>query len=147
MSEAVRDTIIVDADPDSVLDEIVDYESYPSWQPEFKDAEILETDELGWATRVRFVVDVSLFTTEYVLAYTYTDATVSWNLESGDKLERLDGVYELTDLGDGRTEVGYRLEVAPAVPVPGMVRRRAAQRIVDGALRQLKERVESQAGG
>lgn len=147
MSDAVRDAIVVDADPDAVLDEIVDYESYPSWQPEFEEAEILETDEHGWGTRVRFVVDMSLFTSEYVLGYEYTDTTVSWHLVSSEQLEQLDGAYELTDLGDGRTEVAYRLEVGLRVRVPGALRRRAAKRIVDGALRQLKDRVESQVGG
>lgn len=145
MADAVSDSIAVNAEPDTVMDVIVDYEAYPDWQSEIKAAEILETDEHGWGTRVRYSVDAKVFTAEYVLRYTYGDDTVEWHLDSSDQLDALDGIYRLRDLGDGRTDVNYELDVVPSVRLPGVLRRQAARRIVDGALKGLKERSESPA--
>jgi hypothetical protein len=77
-----------------------------------------------------------------VLDYTYTDTSMEWVLVEGDGVRRNDGRYDLRDLGDGTTEVTYALEVEPAVPVPGLIRRKAAKRIIDGALAGMKRRVE-----
>lgn len=143
MADAVSDHITVNADSDSVMDVIVDYEAYPEWQSEITAAEILETDDYGWGTLVRFAVDAKVFTAQYVLRYTYGDDTVEWHLDSSDQLDALDGIYRLRELGDGRTDVNYELDVVPNVRLPGVLRRQAARRIVDGALKGLKERVES----
>jgi uncharacterized membrane protein len=145
MADAVRDQIVVAADPDTILDVIADFPSYPDWQSDIKAVEVLDTDEHGWATRVRFTVDAKLFTTTLVLAYTYEDTAMRWHLVEGDQIRRNDGAYELEDLGDGTTRVTYSLEIEPAVPVPGMMRRKAAKRIVDSALSAMKQRVESLA--
>lgn len=145
MADAVSDHIAVQADPDTVMDVIVDYESYPDWQPEIKEAEILETDEDGWGTRVRFAVDAKVLTAEYVLRYTYGDDFVEWHLDESGQLDALDGIYRLQELEGGRTDVEYELDVVPSVRLPGMLRRQAARRIVDGALKGLKQRVESSA--
>lgn len=145
MSDAVSDSIIVEADADAVMDVIADFEAYPEWQDEIKEVEILETDEDGWGTKVRYVVDAKLFSMTYVLAYTYTDEAMHWTLVEGDQVRKIDGTYRLQEQEDGTTRVVYDLEVVPAISLPGMVRRKAAQRIVDGALKGMKRRVESSA--
>lgn len=142
MADAVSDRIVVRADPDRVLEVISDFESYPAWQDEIREVEVLETDEDGWGTRVRLVVDARLFRTTMVLAYSYTATSMRWELVEGDQVRRNDGRYDLTDLGDGTTAVEYRLEIEPTVPVPVPLRRRAARRIVEGALAGMKRRVE-----
>lgn len=142
VSDAVKDSIVVAADPDAIMEVIADFEAYPEWQGEIKEAEILETDDDGWGTKVRYRVDAKLFSTTYVLAYTYTDSSMSWTLVSGDQVRKIDGSYLLADRGDGSTEVTYELEVEPAISVPKMLKRKAAQRIIDGALKSMKQRVE-----
>lgn len=143
MADAVSDRIVVDADPGAVLAVIADFAAYPQWQEEITEAEVLEADERGRGTRVRFVVDARLFRTRMVLAYDHTDTSMAWHLVEGDQLRRNDGRYDLADRADGTTEVAYHLEIEPSVPVPGLLRRRAAQRIVEGALAGMKRRVEA----
>src|SRR5690606_10950662 len=121
---------------------IADFEAYPDWQPEFTEVEILETDEHGWGTRVRFGVDAKILTARMVLAYTYEPDAMRGRLEGGDGGRPNDRAYGLSDRGDGSTRVDYELSVEPTVPVPGMQRRAAARRIAEGALRGLKRRVE-----
>lgn len=143
MADVVRDSIVIAADPDSIMDVIADYETYPDWQDEIKEAEILETDEDGWGTQVRFSVDATIAVVNYVLSYTYTDTSVRWTMVEGDKLKRNDGSYALTDQGDGTTLVEYDLEIEPGIKVPSMLRKQASKRIVRTALEGLKRRVES----
>lgn len=143
MSDAVSESITVQAGADAVMDVIADFEAYPEWQDEVKQVEILETDDDGWATTVRYIVDAKIFSMTYVLAYTYTDDSMHWTLVEGDQVRKVDGTYRLQEVGDGATRVTYDLEVVPAILLPKMVRRKAAQRIVDGALKGMKQRVES----
>jgi len=143
VADSVQDSIVVNADPDTVLDVVADFSSYPEWQDEMIEGAVLETGPDGRGTKARFVVDAKVARATLVLAYTYTPTSMSWKLVESDKLRRNDGSYVLEDLGDGRTKVTYALEVEVGVPMPGMMRRQAAKRIVDSGLKGLKSRVES----
>jgi ribosome-associated toxin RatA of RatAB toxin-antitoxin module len=143
LSDVVSDRITVEATPEAVWDVIADFEAYPQWQPDVKEAEILEYTDDGWGERVRFVVDAKLFVARLVLAYTYTDTTMRWVLVEGDTVRKNDGMYTVEPLDETTTEVTYELEIAPAVPIPGVMRRTAARRIVGAALSDMKQRVEA----
>jgi hypothetical protein len=58
-------------------------------------------------------------------------------------LRGLDGAYELVEAADGSTEVTYRLAVDLAMPMIGMLKRKAEKVIIDTALKGLKKRVET----
>ena len=145
VADVVEDRIVIAADPDTIMDVIVDLEAYPDWQAEIKEVEILQSDDDGWATQARFRVDAMVAEVSYVLAYTYEDNAVRWTMVEGDKIKRNDGSYELTDRGDGSTEVRYHLQLEPGFKVPSMIRRQGEKRIVKTALQGLKQRVESLA--
>ena len=55
----------------------------------------------------------------------------------------MDGTYLLRDLGDGTTEVTYRLALDVSIPLIGMIKRKGEKIIIDTALKGLKKRVES----
>ena len=80
----------------------------------------------------------------YVLDYDFTDAphAFSWSLVEGDMLRALDGRYAFDPDGDG-TLVDYHLRVDLAVPLPGLLKRRASGMIMGTALRDLKRVVEN----
>lgn len=145
VADAVEGSIVVAAGVDEVMDVIADFDAYPEWQDEVREVEILASDDDGWGTRVRFVVEAKVIKATLVLDYTYTERTMSWVLVEGVGVRRNDGSYVCTDLGDGTTRVTYSLEVDPAVPVPGVIKRQAAKRIVHGALEGMKRRVEFRA--
>lgn len=145
MSESVSQSITVRAPVQRIAGIVTDLARYPEWQPEVREVEILETDQEGRARQARFVVDARIFTATYVLAYTYQPDAVSWRLVSSEQLRQLDGAYRFDDQGDGTTVVSYELTVDPAVPVPGFLRRRAAERIVQSALGGVRRRAEQPA--
>lgn len=142
MTAGVTDRITIAAQPADVMAVITDIAAYPDWQDEVSDAEVLDHDAAGRPLRARMTVDAKIFTTTYTLRYTCTDDKVSWELEEGDQLAELTGSYTLDDRGDGTTEVVYELTVEPRIPLPGLIRRQAAKRIADGALKGLRRRVE-----
>lgn len=142
LADSVSDSIVVDAGPDAVWGVIADFDAYPEWNDEITSAEVLNADEDGWGTRVRFEVDAGVIGATFTLAYTYTDDSMSWWLVEGDKLRKNDGTYRLEERDDGTTVVTYELEIEAAVPLPGLVKRQAARRIVTRALSSMRDQAE-----
>lgn len=143
MADSVSDSIVVAAGADAVWDVIADFDRYPEWNDEITSAEVLAADEHGWGTRVRFEVDAGMIGATVTLEYAYTDDRMSWWLVEGDKVRKNDGTYRLEERDDGTTLVTYELEIEPAVPLPGLVKRQAARRIVTRALSSMKEQAEA----
>jgi ribosome-associated toxin RatA of RatAB toxin-antitoxin module len=148
MADSTESNVVVDATPEVVLGVIADFESYPEWTGAVKEAEVTQTDEAGWASRVRFSLDAGAIRDSYVLAYDWDfaqDSTgvVSWTLVEAGMLKSMDGAYQLDALDGGqRTQVTYRLSVDVRIPMLGMLRRKAEKVIIDTALNELKKRAE-----
>jgi ribosome-associated toxin RatA of RatAB toxin-antitoxin module len=144
MAEHAEGSAEVHATPAEVMAVVAGFEAYPDWVAGLEEVEVLSRDRRGRGTRVAFRLRTPLGEQAYTLAYRYQprDAGVSWTYVEGT-LEDLAGAYVLEPAGDGATRVTYRLEVALAVPLPGLVKRQAAKQIVRSALSDLKRRVES----
>ena len=144
VAEQTTSSIVISADPASVMAVIADFESYPVWAQGVKKAEPVETGADGRADRVYFELDASPIKDAYTLGYDWTgDESVAWSLVEGKMLKAMDGAYLLEDRGDGGTEVTYRLKVDISIPMIGMLKRKAEKVIIDTALKGLKKRVES----
>jgi ribosome-associated toxin RatA of RatAB toxin-antitoxin module len=147
MPEQARETISIAAPPQQVFDTLVDFESYPEWAADLKQAEVVERDEQGRPTIVEFRAAAMGRSTTYRLRYDYDGAPgrLGWALVEGDLQRELDGAYHLTASAESAdiTEVVYELSIDLIVPIPGFVKRRAENRIIKAALDQLKQRVES----
>jgi ribosome-associated toxin RatA of RatAB toxin-antitoxin module len=144
MAEQTTSSIVVDAEPAAVMAVIGDFESYPEWAKGVQKAEVLAAGPDGRAEQVFFVLDVSPIRDEYTLAYQWKgDEQVTWNLVEGKTLRSLDGAYILRDLGNGSTEVTYRLALDVSIPLIGMLKRKGEKILIDTALKGLKKRVES----
>ena len=144
MAELAEGATEVDATPAEVMAVVADFDAYPEWVANLERVEVLARDRRGRGTRVAFRLRTPMGEQAYTLAYRYRarDAGVDWTYVEGT-LEDLAGAYTLEPAGDGRTRVGYRLQVALGVPLPGLLRRQAARQIVRSALADLKRRVES----
>ncbi|HWS44374.1 MAG TPA: SRPBCC family protein [Acidimicrobiia bacterium] len=146
MTETASERIRVEAPPDRCWDVAVDFESYPEWVRDVKEARILERDAEGRGRRVEFRAAALGKSIRYILEYDYSEAphAFSWKFVEGDMLRRLDGTYRFEGDG-GSTRVHYDLAVDLAVPLPGLVKRRAAGLIMGSALKELKKQVEAVA--
>jgi hypothetical protein len=149
MAEQTTSSIVISADPASVMAVISDFGSYPAWAQGVKKAEPLPSPSALDADRpeqVYFELDASPIKDAYTLRYHWQGLeSVSWTLVEGRMLKAMDGSYELDPRGDGSTEVTYRLAVDITIPMIGMLKRKAEKVIIDTALKGLKKRVESLA--
>ncbi len=138
--------IVVDAGPERIMDVIADFSRYPEWATGVRETEVLSEGD-GRAHEVRFVLDAAPIRDEYTLRYSWDgDREVSWSLaEKASMLTSMDGSYVLDRVGEG-TRVTYALAVDVAVPLLGMLKRKAEKVIIDTALKGLKKQVEAQGG-
>lgn len=145
MADKTAQTIYIDADPMTVMDVIADIGSYPDWVAEYKETEVLETDEQGNPKTARLVLDAAVLKDTMVLSYDWpADRTsVTWTLVSSSLLRALNGAYRLAPNGSG-TDVTYELSVDLIIPMIGLLKRKAERRLTDTALKDLKKRVEAE---
>jgi ribosome-associated toxin RatA of RatAB toxin-antitoxin module len=144
MAEQTTSSIVVDAAPADVMAVIGDFAAYPTWAKGVKTADVVKANADGTAEQVFFILDVSPIKDEYTLAYDWDgDRQVTWSLVEGKMLRSLDGAYVLRDLGNGSTEVTYRLALDVSIPLIGMLKRKGEKILIDTALKGLKKRVES----
>ncbi|MGH4014927.1 MAG: SRPBCC family protein [Pseudonocardiaceae bacterium] len=143
MADQSTQSIVIDAEPEAIMDVIADFSAYPEWALAVKKAEVITPGSAGRAERVRFLLDAGLVKDEYVLAYIWSadGLTVSWELVKGRMQKAQRGSYVLEPAG-GSTTVTYSLMVDLAIPMIGMFKRKAERVIMDTALKELKRRVE-----
>jgi ribosome-associated toxin RatA of RatAB toxin-antitoxin module len=143
MVDHTHDAIHVGASPAVCFAVATDFTAYPNWASDVRGADVLARDSDGRATRVAYELVALGSSLRYVLDYDFSDAPAgfSWALVRGDRLRTLDGRYRFDAHEDG-TRVTYDLDLDLSAPLPGIVKRRVAGRIVTGALRQFRDAAE-----
>jgi polyketide cyclase/dehydrase/lipid transport protein len=144
MADKTSSTMTIEAPRSVIMAVIADFGAYPQWASGVRTADVLQTGPDGRAERVRFTIDAGVIKDSYVLAYSWDgDDGVRWDLdERGSMVSEMSGAY-LFDQAGGATKVTYELTVGLAVPMIGMLKRRAEKTIVDTALKGLKSRVQT----
>lgn len=108
MATATR-TEIFEVDINKLYDVIVDYARYSEFVDGVSSTKVLSQNETS--AKVEYSVNM-IKSFKYILATTQSKPTkVSWVLDSGDLFKKNDGSWTLKDLGGGKTEVTYTLEV------------------------------------
>lgn len=143
MIDQATETEFVAASPSRCYDIAVDFERYPEWARDVKEASVLERDAHGRATKVEYRASALGRSTHYTLAYDYSQSPerLSWSLVEGDIMRVIEGAYTFAPEGTG-TNITYSLQIELIVPLPGFVKRRAEVRILH-TLKELKSRAEA----
>lgn len=133
--------------PRSVLMAVIaDFAAYPQWATGVRAAQVRSEGPDGRPLEVGFTIDAGIVKDSFVLRYSWRgDAEVRWELaEKGSMFSEMSGAYLLADDG-GQTGVTYELSVGVAVPMIGMLKRRAEKTIIDTALKGLRDRAQQLA--
>ncbi|MEO6703640.1 MAG: SRPBCC family protein [Jatrophihabitantaceae bacterium] len=142
MADESTQSITINAAAPAVMAVIADFDAYPQWAASVKSATVTEPGGDGRASRVAFKIDAGVIRDEYELAYQWDgDSHVSWTLVKGQMQKAQRGSYTLLERGNA-TEVTYNLSVDLAIPMLGMLKRKAEKVVMDTALKELKKRVE-----
>ncbi len=139
---AINETrdIVIEANPQEIMDVIADLESLTEWSPPHQSCEVLERHKDGRPSKVKMKVKAAGITDEQVVAYTWSDNKVSWTLVSSGQQRSQDASYTLTPDGDA-TLVKFEISVDPVVPLPGFVLKRAVKGTIDTGTEGLRQRV------
>jgi carbon monoxide dehydrogenase subunit G len=136
----------IDAPLEEVWAVLQDVMAAPEWQGGLDKVTALERDADGRATLVDTEADIKVRRVKSRVRIRYEGPTrLSWTQEKGD-MKSVDAVWELEDLGNGRTRASYRLDADPG-RVLGLIIRgpvEAASRaiFVNGRPGELRRRVE-----
>ena len=143
MVESGSESVVVTADLDKCFAVTIDFEKYPEWAHDVKQATVLTRDASGRPTVVEFRASAIGRSTHYTREYDYAHAPgkLSWHMSDGDIMRSITGSYEFEPAGSD-TRISYDLAVELVVPLPGFVKRRAEMRILS-TLKELKTRIES----
>jgi ribosome-associated toxin RatA of RatAB toxin-antitoxin module len=143
VADQTSSSTTIDATPDVVLAVIADLHAYPEWNGEIKAVEVLETQPDGLPKQAKFTITSTGMTDQYTLDYEWHDDGVSWVLVAPSNLQKHQvGSYRLVPQ-DGGTEVHYDLKIDARIPMIGPMRRKIEKRIIDGALKELRNRVNA----
>ena len=144
MAETAFQTINIAAPMERVYAIALDVEKYPEWAKDVKEATVRSRDDQGRPSEVEFRASALGRSTHYTLSYDYSDApkVLGWKMLRGDIMRSIDGAYTFSESADGTVDVRYDLAIELVVPLPGFVKRRAEQRILN-TVRELKVRSES----
>ena len=146
MADKTSSTMTIDVPRSVIMAVIADFAAYPQWASGVRAAEVVQADPDGRAEQVRFTLDAGLIKDKYVLSYTWQgNERVTWELaERGAMISDMSGAYVLEESGSA-TRVTYELAVGLAVPMIGMMKRRAEKTIIDTALKGLRNRAQMAA--
>jgi len=137
--------IVVEGTPQQCFDALLDFESYPEWQSAVKDCEVVAHDADGRPRRVAFHIDAKVKTVSYTLDYSHEEPhLLTWQFVEGD-VKDVDGEFTLEDQGDGTTLATYALRLEAGVWMPGPIASMLTDGVMQGAVEDLKARVEATA--
>jgi len=137
------DSIIVAAPLEACVAVACDFERYPEWARDVKQASVRERGTDGRPTVVEYRASALGRSTHFTLRYDYSQlpSRLSWSMIDGDIMRAISGSYGFR-AADGGTRVEYDLSIELVLPLPGFVKRRAEMRILS-SLKELKARIES----
>lgn len=144
MADTASLTISINAPLDQCWAIATDFEKYPGWAKDVKEAAVVARDADGRATQVDFRTSALGRSTHYTLEYDYSAAPhrLAWRMVKGDIMRAVDGAYMFATSNDGSVVLTYNLSIELIVPLPGFVKRRAEVRILN-TVKELKVRAES----
>lgn len=140
MTEHASGEIIIDSTLMKVLEILLELDDYSKWIPDVKEVVVQSRDNLGRA--ILATLHTNALGQNIVQTYKYSYENypyeISWKFVEGNMVDSLDGKYALTIVDENTTNVHYDLEIELSAPLPGFIKKKAAQKIVDSALKNLK---------
>lgn len=137
----VERTEVFDVPAEKIYQVLVDYASYPEFVDGVTSIEVHHQDDAS--AKVTYNLNL-IKTFSYTLNLSHEpNKSVSWSLVDGDFFKTNNGRWTLNDLGDGRTEVTYSLDVDFKVMVPRMISNKLTKSNLPSMMKSYHQRAKS----
>ncbi|MGV0793073.1 SRPBCC family protein [Mycolicibacterium sp. XJ1819] len=137
--------VVFDAPPGVILDALADIEQVPTWSPVHKRAEVLDRYPDGRPRHVKATFRILGITDKEVLEYHWGDTWMVWDAQDTFQQRGQHVEYNLTPVGEDRTNVRFDITLDLAAPIPEFLLRRAKEMVLNIATESLRTRVTAGA--
>jgi coenzyme Q-binding protein COQ10 len=117
MAKAER-TETYDVPAEKLYQAIIDYKNYPKFVDGVSKVEVSDESDAG--AQVKMFINIIKEISYTIKLKHEKNKVVSWSLVTGDYMKSNNGRWTLKDLGNGKTEVTYSLEVELKGFIPGL---------------------------
>jgi ribosome-associated toxin RatA of RatAB toxin-antitoxin module len=139
MAQAQK-SIVIEVPAEKLYEVIADYGKYPEFLAEAKKVDVKPDGE---SVLVTYTIDIKATKITYTLRHTGKRPTeVKWTLVKGEMMKVNNGSWTLKDLGGGRTDATYAIELKLGALVPGFVEKMLAEQNLPTTLAAFKQRAE-----
>jgi len=132
-------SILINAPIEKVHKIVVDFEDYPDYFPEVREAHIIKRSKTH--PEVHFVFHV-VTTINCYLKFTLGPHEIKWTLIKGDFMQANDGEWKLESKGKNKTKATYAVEIVPSRWVPDAIIEELIIKNAPNMLMHLKEKCE-----
>ena len=139
MAVATR-SVIINVTPEEFYSVVADFDSYPEFCNDVDAIKVVSRN--GDSARVLFTIKV-VKSIQYTLDLVGKPNTeLKWTLHSSKWFKHNNGGWDIKDLGDGRIEATYGVDVGLGVFVPRAITKRIVELTFPAMLNQFKKRAE-----
>ncbi|MBT6325436.1 MAG: hypothetical protein HOJ35_05665, partial [Bdellovibrionales bacterium] len=137
MGQASR-TEVFDVEIDKLYNAIINYESYPEFVDGVNKVNVIQKSDDS--AEIEYSLNmIKEFKYTLKLEQNYP-SKVTWDLKSGDLFKSNSGEWSLVDLGNGKTEVTYNIDVDFKVFAPKMIVNKLVSNNLPAMMNSFKER-------
>ncbi|OBF60588.1 cyclase [Mycobacterium sp. 852002-51971_SCH5477799-a] len=132
---------VVNAPPEVVMEALTDVGVLSSWSPLHKHIEVIDRYPDGRPHHVKATIKILGLVDKEVLEYHWGPDWVVYDAKGTSQQHGQHVEYTLKPEGLDQTRVRFDITVEPGRPMPAFVVRRAAESVLDAAMKGLRDQV------
>ncbi|GAY18848.1 SRPBCC family protein [Mycobacterium sp. shizuoka-1] len=141
----VSKTVEVNADADSILRIVADFEAYPQWNDEAKAVYVLARYDDGRPSQLRLDMEIQGQSGTFIQAVYYPGAgQIQTVLQQGEVFTKQDQLFSVVSMGPSSL-LTVDLDVEVSLPVPDMMVKKLVNDVLEHLANNLKARAEQLA--
>ncbi|BBX10634.1 SRPBCC family protein [Mycolicibacterium aichiense] len=138
----VSKTVEVNADADTILRIVADFETYPEWNPEAKAVYVLARYDDGRPSQLRLDMEIQGQSGTFIQAVYYPgEGQIQTVLQQGEVFTKQDQLFSVVAMGPSSL-LTVDLEVEVSLPVPDMMVKKLINDVLEHLADNLKTRAE-----
>lgn len=138
----VSKTVEVNADADTILRIVADFETYPEWNPEAKAVYVLARYDDGRPSQLRLDMEIQGQSGTFIQAVYYPgEGQIQTVLQQGEVFTKQDQLFSVVAMGPSSL-LTVDLEVEVSLPVPAVMVKKLINDVLEHLADNLKNRAE-----